>query len=119
MATLAEGNAEGAAPYLKEALSLATELEDKFMLRATLTCFAVFSLAQARPAQAMRLAGASAAIAETAAFILPKARQVGLKRLMEAAGRALAPGAAAAAWSQGRATPLAQLIADALEEATA
>jgi predicted ATPase/DNA-binding SARP family transcriptional activator len=82
-----------------------------------LECHAALALAQAQPARAARLLGATAALRESRRFPLRPWEQLEQDRARAAARAALGEEAFAAAWTEGRALSMEQAVVAALEEA--
>jgi hypothetical protein len=80
---------------------------------------AAAAAAAGRPARALRLAGAAAALRDHLELRLPPAEREELERWLAPAHAALAPAAAAAAWAAGQSMPLEAAVADALADAPA
>jgi predicted ATPase len=105
-----QGDIEGAATCYAEALAMLRDAWDPGRLTAVLRGVAALALARAQPARALRLAGAAAAVQQN--LWSPE----GWERIAEEARQRLTPEAAAATWEEGRAMPLEQAIAYALEQ---
>jgi hypothetical protein len=77
---------------------------------------AAVAAAQGRAGRALRLAGAAAALREAAEFRPPPADSAERERWVALARAALDADGAAAAWAEGPAMPLEQVVAYALED---
>lgn len=101
---------------MREGLVVRRTEGDALGILYSLAALANLAAAGGRPARALRLAGAAAALStSTGAFLQPTERRSGVRWL--ALARAALPAAAAAdAWSEGEAMPVEQAVAYALEE---
>jgi predicted ATPase/DNA-binding CsgD family transcriptional regulator/DNA-binding XRE family transcriptional regulator len=97
-----------------ESLAVAAELGARNQIAYTLEGFAMLAAAQAQPERALRLAGAAAALRDTAGRPRRPAERPRLERALAAARAALGP-AAPGAWQRGRRLTTEQAIAAALE----
>ena len=98
-----------------EVLGTAAALGDWILLPLTLTFFAALAAAQRAPARACRLMGSAAGMAQLGGPAAPFFVRLGDAWLAPARA-ALEGNAQATAWAEGRAMPLEQAVAYALEE---
>jgi non-specific serine/threonine protein kinase len=114
----AAGDGAGAREAYREALALGRRHGLRPALAGALAGLAGLAAGGGRPERALRLAGAAAALrAAMGAALLPPDRARQERRLRPARRALRRAGAARAAWAAGRALPLAQAVADALEDA--
>jgi predicted ATPase/DNA-binding SARP family transcriptional activator len=111
-----QGDYERCAAYYRESLSLRREAGDLFTVAQSLEDFAGLAGRQDRHARAARLLGAADALCHEIGKRLPVAVPEEYERTTRRARAILGEAAFAAAWEQGRATPLEQAIEDALED---
>jgi non-specific serine/threonine protein kinase len=114
----ARGEYEQAATYLKEALQLSHEVGARGMLAETLEGMAWLLVAQGH-ATAARVGGAAEALREALGAALHPLLHSGHEQAVGAMRAALGEAAFAAAWAEGRALPLDEAVALALEQAAA
>ena len=112
---LDEGDYASARPLLDESLVLNRELGDQTAIAYLLEDYGGLAAAEAQPGRALRLAGFAAALRETLGAPLPPAEQARVDRMLEPARRGLDETAAATAWADGRAMPLQDAVAYALQ----
>jgi hypothetical protein len=114
-----EGN--GAAARAGYAASIALSRPARFLFRIaqSLDGLAILAARQGQPERALRLAGASATLRETAGYQAPPAEREERDVAVVAARRALGDVASAAAWDAGRAMSLDRAMDEALEYALA
>ena len=110
-----QGDYMAARALYEESLAIVRELGHKRGIARLLEGFAGLAAARAQPERAVRLAGAAAGLRETLGMPLPPADQAKLEERLSPARDALSKEAAEAAWTEGRATPLEQAIAFALQ----
>jgi predicted ATPase len=112
---LAQGDHTAARGLLEEGLALFQELGDRQTSVHCLEGFAALAAAQSQPERAVRLLGAVTAERELIGGPGSPGRRTSLGRLLDTARQSVGAEAYAAAWSDGRAMPLEQAIAYALE----
>jgi predicted ATPase/class 3 adenylate cyclase len=114
---LIRGDGAAAVPRYRRALELAVELGDRAETATEIQGVAMAAAGTGEPARALRLAGAAAAEFDALAIDFSGIVfwNVLLKRYLDRARADLGAEAAAAAWEEGRRTPLEQAIAAALE----
>ncbi len=100
-----------------ESLTLYRELGDKRGIASVLEGMAELAHAEGNAERAARLWGAAESLREALGAPMPPCNRAAYERHVAAARAALGE-RFAAAWAQGRALPLEQAIADALEETT-
>ncbi len=107
------GDAARGAVWLAEALALVAASGNKHALTFCLPAVAVLAAARGGPARAARLFGATAALNEAlgSAFALPE--RAAYERATNAARLELGEAAFATAWTEGRALPPEQAVAEA------
>jgi len=110
----AGGDAAGAAELFAESLALSWEQGDRWGLAAALEGSASLIGARGLAQQAAQIYGASAALREVIAAPLWQAYQADYERNLSAIRSQLGQKVFAAAWDEGRAMPLEQLVAFAL-----
>jgi non-specific serine/threonine protein kinase len=88
-------------------------------LHATLAALACVAAAEGRSERALYLAGAMEAQCERAGAVLQPTEQLRFELWLDRARRSLDPETARAAWAEGYAAPLEQVVAEALEESMA
>jgi non-specific serine/threonine protein kinase len=102
----------------REAIELAWEHHDRLCIRMALPGLAGLATLEGDPVRALRLAGAANALEESAGiWAFPPIRERH-ERWLAAARHAVDPQAGEAAWAAGRALPLDDAVAYALEHAT-
>jgi predicted ATPase/class 3 adenylate cyclase len=110
-----QGDYTAAHPLYKESLGIAREAGDKELVASGLEGLAGVVAAQGEPAWAARLWGAAEAVREVIGVPIPPVERANYERAVAAARAQLGKKAFAAAWAEGRATPLEQGIANALK----
>jgi tetratricopeptide (TPR) repeat protein len=113
---LAGGDRATARACLARSLPVHQDLGNQWGIALALEGLAGVAAAEA-PRRALRLAGAAAALRHAISRPLPPAERPLLDRWLAPARQALDAGAQATAWAEGRAMPLEQAIAYALEDA--
>jgi predicted ATPase len=114
---LDQGDLAAAGAWMREGLVVRRAEGDALGILYSLAALANLAAAEGRPARAVRLAGAAAALSTaTGAVLQPTERRSG-ERWLALARAVLHPAAAAAAWAEGQAMPVEQAVAYALEEA--
>jgi predicted ATPase/DNA-binding CsgD family transcriptional regulator/Tfp pilus assembly protein PilF len=108
------GDLAAAHRMLSESLSLQRDLGDRPGIAFVLERFAITAAASAQPERALRLAGAADALREAIGKPLASAARDSLERSLASARRGRSAEVGAAAWSDGRATPMEQAISLAL-----
>jgi hypothetical protein len=108
-----------ATAHFCESLAFWQQDGDKQRLATCLDGLAAVASGQGEPARAARLLGAAAALRESRGIPLPPIECADLDRVMVGVRAALGEAAFAAAWAEGRALPLDQAIAEALQTASA
>jgi len=111
-----QGDYERCAAYYRESLALRREGGDLFAVAQSLEDFAGLAGRQDRHERAARLLGAADALCQEIGKRLPVAVPEEYERTIRRARAILGEEALAAAWEQGRATPLEQAIEDALRD---
>lgn len=102
----------------RESVDLVRELGDQWMLAEILYRFASLAASESRPEDALRLAGAAAAVLEKmGAVASPTAAQL-LEHWLETARASLSPDRASVAWAEGSQMTLEDAIAEALSQAS-
>jgi non-specific serine/threonine protein kinase len=115
---LDRGDYATAAALLREALTCFRQPGDQRGLASVLRGYAALALARGEPERTLRLLGAAAALREPGELaVLPRADAEHVRRAEALARQQLEGEDADAAWAEGRATPLEQSVADAVEEA--
>jgi non-specific serine/threonine protein kinase len=109
------GDARAAQRLLSESLTLVRDLGDRPGIAFVLERWAVAAVAQHRPLDALRFAGAGDALREAIGTPLSPAARVSLEASMARARNALRADLATSAWETGRSLPLDDVIADALK----
>jgi non-specific serine/threonine protein kinase len=100
-------------------LTLVQTIGDKWAIAYSLAGWAEAARAVGHREQAVRLCGAAAALRETLGAALPPTEAAQFARVLAALRAALGEGPFVAAWETGRALPLEQAVAEALEVAVA
>jgi tetratricopeptide (TPR) repeat protein len=113
---LLEGDAEGAEQCYAASLRLWRELSDRLGIASCLEGWAEVALAQGRPTRAARLGAAAAALRDAIGALLWPVERTRYDRTVTAARVQLDEVAFAAAWEEGRALPLGQVMGEALDE---
>jgi predicted ATPase/class 3 adenylate cyclase len=110
-----QGEYLAARALFEESLAIRRELGDQLGAAESLEGLGELARATGRPARAIRLWGATSAVRERIGAPLTPEEHADQERLLAAARAALGEEAFAAAWAAGRAMPLEQAIAAALE----
>jgi predicted ATPase/class 3 adenylate cyclase len=110
-----QGDLTQAMTFYAESLALRRELGDRPETARTLEGVAGVAMAHERPERAARLFGAADALREAVGVPAPPSRRARNERALRTVRAALADGAFAAAWAEGRVMTLEQAIAYALE----
>ena len=110
-----QGNAAAARNHFEESLELAREINDKWLIPWGLEGLAGVIAARGGAAWAARLWGAAEALRENFSFPMPPVERSSYEQAVAAVRSKLGEEAFAAAWSQGRTTPLEQVIHDVLK----
>ena len=103
---------------MREGLLLFRELGDPMGISCALYGAAIINAEESQLARALCLGGAAQVLDEASGLVWPASFYVWIQQALEAARRSLGEEAAEAAWVQGRAMPLEQVMAEVLEEAT-
>jgi non-specific serine/threonine protein kinase len=111
---LERGDLAEACTFEAESLALAREIGDRERVAIALAALGGVAAVQGQPERALRLAGAAMAIREAIGKSSPAAWRARFERWLEPARRALSAETTAAAWHEGRATPVEQTIEYAL-----
>jgi predicted ATPase/DNA-binding NarL/FixJ family response regulator len=104
------GDCAAAQSLLEDCITTWHELSDQVRLASALESMARLSVARNQPRRALRLAGGAAALRGTLAIPLAPAAQTALECAMERARRSLDEKASVAAYAEGFAIPLEQLL---------
>lgn len=110
-----QGNAAAARNHFEESLELARKINDKWLIPWGLEGLAGVAAARGEVAWAARLWGAAEALRENFRFPMPPVEHSSYEQAVAAIRSELGEEAFAAAWSQGRTTPLEQVIHDAFK----
>lgn len=113
---LEQGEYSVAYPLLKEGLAILRDAKDLWAINFALDSLAGIAAGQGQSERALRLAGASEALRESAGILLPPVWQAWVERLLEPARKMLDKEGCAVAWAEGRAMNLEQAVAFALDE---
>ncbi len=113
---LEQGEYSVAYPSLKEGLVVLRDAKALWAINFALDGFAGIAVGLGQPQRALRLAGASEALRESAGILLPPVWQAWVERLLEPARNTLDEEECAAAWAEGRAMNLERAVAFALDE---
>ena len=113
---LEQGEYSVAYPLLKESLAILLDAKDIWAINFALDSLAGIAAGQGQSERALRLAGASEALRESAGILLPPVWQAWVERLLEPARKMLDEEGCAVAWAEGRAMNLEQAVAFALDE---
>jgi tetratricopeptide (TPR) repeat protein len=97
-----------------ESMKLFQELGQKRGMARLLDCLACSAALQSKPENALRLAGAAAAMRHVLGTPLPLGEQVRLDKTLDLARKSVHPTKAAAAWMDGWTTPADKAIQEAL-----
>jgi hypothetical protein len=121
LATLAfeQGDLTRAAELHRECLRVCVELENRQAIAGSLEGLASVLAAQQGRLQAARLYGAAEALREAAGAPLPQSERASYDRKTAAARSGVEEGAWKAAWEEGRKLSLPQVLACAVEQASA
>jgi hypothetical protein len=111
------GDLPEARTRLRGALAVLREVGDRRIIADALDGCAGLAAAERQPRRALRPAGAAAALRAAIGRPTPPVQRPAFERWLTPAREALDGPAAGAAWAEGRALPLEQAIASALEEA--
>jgi predicted ATPase/DNA-binding CsgD family transcriptional regulator len=112
-----DGDPAAARVRLREALALVPDLQEgRWIIQFVLCVYAGLAALQGQARQALRLAGAAAAVRESIRAQTGFGGLWEFERLLEPARRALSEHDQAAAWSSGQALGLEEAIAEALRE---
>jgi tetratricopeptide (TPR) repeat protein len=114
-----QGDHGRAADLLEQSLLLSRDVSARDLVGTSLESLAWVAVARGRPQQAARLGGGAEALLETLSVPLPPEQQAVHDRAVQAMRAALGEDAFAAAWAEGRALPLEEVIALALERGEA
>ena len=106
------GDYAAAQSFLEDCITTWHELSDQLCLASALESMARLCVARNQPQRALRLAGAAAALRGTLATPLPPAAQAALECGLQRARRLLDDAASVAAYAQGFAMPLEQMLRD-------
>jgi non-specific serine/threonine protein kinase len=109
------GDYERAPALLHEALLLSRDIGAKTVMAETLEPLAWSAVVQEQPGRAARLGGAAETLREAIGAPLAPEYRLGHDQAVQAMRAALGDEVFAAAWAEGRALPLEQAIALALE----
>jgi predicted ATPase len=112
---LIEGDAERADHLYADSLHLWEELSNRLGIASCLEGWAEVALAQDRPARVARLCAAAAALRDAIGALMWPVERASYNRTLAAAQAQLDAAAFAAAWEEGRALPLEEAVALALE----
>jgi non-specific serine/threonine protein kinase len=113
------GDLRSAARYLGEALPLYWDVKDTFCIAIALGDLAVVSRMNGQPEQAARLLGAEEALRERIGSPPWWVDHIEYEEAAVAARASLGEDAFAVAWAAGRALPLAEVVAEAVDIASA
>ena len=111
-----QGDFRRAQSLLRRSLLTLRDKEDIWAINFTLDGLAGLAAGQGQPEKALRLAGASEALRESAGIRLPPVWQARVERLLEPAREMLDETSCSVAWAEGRAMNLEQAVAFALDE---
>lgn len=106
-----QGNTAAAQNHFEQSLQLTREINDQWLIPWCLEGLAGV-IAAGEPAWAARLWGAAEGLRENFHFLMPPVEQSNYEQAVATVRSALGEEAFAAAWSQGRTTPLEQIIHD-------
>jgi predicted ATPase/transcriptional regulator with XRE-family HTH domain len=109
-AALDHDDFERARRSLAEGLAIIRDLNDRFGLAGALEAFAWLAAVQGTGREALRFAGAAAALRDAIGTPLPPAERPRLERQLAPGRTALGERAAAEAWAEGQALPLQELM---------
>jgi non-specific serine/threonine protein kinase len=116
---LDRGDLAQARHWMLDCLRRQVDQEERTWLHATLAALACLAAAEGRSQRALYLAGAMEAQCERAGAVLQPTERGRFEVWLDRARRALDLETVRAAWAKGRATPLEQVVAEALGETTA
>jgi hypothetical protein len=105
------GELERATAFCRESLALQARLGDRWGMALSLKVLAEVAVGQGQPKRGARLLGASAALYESIGACTAEKRPPGHERVVAAMQEVLGEPAVAAAWAEGRAMKLAELLA--------
>jgi hypothetical protein len=108
-----------AAAHFCESLAFWRQDGNRQGIATCLDGLAAVASGQGDPERAARLLGAAAALRENRSIPLPPVERADLDRVMAGVRASLGEAAFAAAWAQGQAMPLEQIIDEALQEVPA
>jgi tetratricopeptide (TPR) repeat protein len=111
-----QGDFRRAQSLLRRSLLTLRDKEDIWGINFALDGLAGLAAGQGQPEKALRLAGASETLRESADIRLPPVWQARVERLLEPAREMLDEARCSAAWAEGRAMNLEQAVAFALDE---
>jgi tetratricopeptide (TPR) repeat protein len=114
--TVEQGDFRRAQSLLRRSLLTLRDKEGIWAINFTLDGLAGLAAGQGQPEKALRLAGASEALRESAGIRLPPVWQARVERLLEPAWKMLDETSCSVAWAEGRAMNLEQAVAFALDE---
>jgi tetratricopeptide (TPR) repeat protein len=115
----AQGEYAQAVIYLKEGLQISNALGAQGLLAEALEGMVWVAMAEGRAARAARLGGAAEVLRETLSAALHPVLRPGHDRAVQAMCAALGEAAFTVTWAEGRALPLDEAVALALEQASA
>ena len=104
--------------HLEKALDIARALDLTIGVATPLMYFAALAAAQSYPTDALRIAGASEALAASAGAVPTRLTRPLVKRWLDQSRRALGPKRSASCWADGRAMGLERAIEYALASST-
>jgi hypothetical protein len=110
----AQGQLERATDLYQEALVLAQQVGNPLLEAFALSSLAGMAVRQEQPARAARMWGAASALRDAIGTRLPLEEEQRFAGPVAAARETLGEDAFAAAWEEGRAQPLEQVVAEAL-----
>jgi tetratricopeptide (TPR) repeat protein len=116
---LARGDCGRAAGYLKESLQISHDIGARGLLAEALEAMAWLAVAEGQAARAAHLGGAADALREALGAALHPVLRPGHDQAVEVMRDTLGEAAFAAVWAEGRALPLEEAIALALEDTDA
>jgi predicted ATPase/class 3 adenylate cyclase len=110
----AQGELERAADLYQEALTLAQQVGNPLVEAFALSSLAGMAARQGQPVRAARMWGAASALRDAIGTRLPLEEEERFAQPLSAVREILGEDAFAAAWEEGRAQPLDQVVAEAL-----
>jgi tetratricopeptide (TPR) repeat protein len=116
---VSQGDYETARAYYKESLAIFREMEDRRGIARCLQGLARLAVVRGQAARAARLFGAAAALREAMGIQLSISEEAEHERDFSIARSGLGELAFAAAWAEGRAMAVEQVVADALNSVNA